>query len=360
MATISRERILDLWVSLKRVPNYKSPGRTDEKIFIDGGDCSGAWVYIFWKLLGKTRPHGSNSQYRQSLSSKGEIKDYKDLRAGMGIFKCSKWQDVPPDTTNKWHGTEPGNMTHVGGVVYSGYIDGVYTVIIFHLSTSGGRSGLIIDRITSNAKMNRWTHWGWFDDAEQSQELGGIDPAIATYDTQTPQQDTPVGEPFTPCEYTVHANGGLRMRKTPSTQGAYMMTIPDGAILTITEIQNGWGRYQVEHEGDVYTGWSSMEYMVKSDEVAQGPSGTQTEGGPEKDPSPDTAGFYVVTAGGGLRMWSKSSGGNYMMMIPDESVVEVSQVQNGRGKITHPSKQGKDYTGWISMDYLIPAKESVD
>ena len=60
--------------------------------------------------------------------------------------------------------------------------------------------------------------------------------------------------------YTVCAQGGLRMRKTPG--GKYMQMIPDGARIEIERISGEWGK--TTWRG--YAGWVSMEYVCAQGE----------------------------------------------------------------------------------------------
>ncbi len=57
-------------------------------------------------------------------------------------------------------------------------------------------------------------------------------------------------------EYIVCAEGGLRMRKTPSVRGAYMQMIPDGTRVTALDGRDGWIR--CKYRGHV--GWVSGDY----------------------------------------------------------------------------------------------------
>lgn len=58
--------------------------------------------------------------------------------------------------------------------------------------------------------------------------------------------------------YRVSADGGLRMRGDANIKGKYMLTIPYGAELDVTETKNGFGK--VSYRG--YDGWCSMDYLV--------------------------------------------------------------------------------------------------
>ena len=45
---------------------------------------------------------------------------------------------------------------------------------------------------------------------------------------------------------------------TPSTDGEQLGSIPKGTVVTVAEVQNGWGK--VTYNG--VTGWASMQYLA--------------------------------------------------------------------------------------------------
>ena len=59
--------------------------------------------------------------------------------------------------------------------------------------------------------------------------------------------------------YVISYDNGLRLRKCPSLTGAYMLTMPCGAKLTVTEVDGDWGR--VTYKG--HQGWCSLTYCNK-------------------------------------------------------------------------------------------------
>ncbi|GHU71100.1 hypothetical protein AGMMS49992_04510 [Clostridia bacterium] len=62
----------------------------------------------------------------------------------------------------------------------------------------------------------------------------------------------------------VTAGGGLRMRKTPKTNGEYMLTILPGAIIDITAAVDGWYQtHWANASGQTFTGWVSSEYYLQ-------------------------------------------------------------------------------------------------
>ena len=80
-------------------------------------------------------------------------------------------------------------------------------------------------------------------------------------------EDVQIGVKYSIGEYTVSYENGLRLRKRPSLTGAYMLTMPCGAKLTVTEIDGDWGK--AAYNG--HQGWCSLAYCDKV--------GAQTEDG---------------------------------------------------------------------------------
>ena len=80
-------------------------------------------------------------------------------------------------------------------------------------------------------------------------------------------EDVQIDAKYSIGEYTVSYKNGLRLRKRPSLTGAYMLTMPCGAKLTVTEIDGDWGK--AAYKG--HQGWCSLAYCDKV--------GTQDEAG---------------------------------------------------------------------------------
>lgn len=80
----------------------------------------------------------------------------------------------------------------------------------------------------------------------------------------TPTVETPDGSMNLSSIYVVNANGGLRMRKKPSENGAYMQMVPDGTSLLVMRILNGYA--ETVYNGR--TGWVSKDYLTPLDEPA--------------------------------------------------------------------------------------------
>ena len=80
-------------------------------------------------------------------------------------------------------------------------------------------------------------------------------------------EDVQIDAKYSIGEYTVSYEKGLRLRKRPGLTGAYMLTMPCGAKLTVTEIDGDWGK--ATYNG--HQGWCSLAYCDKV--------GTQDEAG---------------------------------------------------------------------------------
>ena len=80
-------------------------------------------------------------------------------------------------------------------------------------------------------------------------------------------EDVQIDAKYSIGEYAVSYEKGLRLRKRPGLTGAYMLTMPCGAKLTVTEIDGDWGK--AAYNG--HQGWCSLAYCDKV--------GAQTEDG---------------------------------------------------------------------------------
>ncbi len=92
-------------------------------------------------------------------------------------------------------------------------------------------------------------------------------------DTETdfPEDTVPETVPAEPIwegsDRVVIANGGLNMRKSPSTSGAIVSCIPNGNIITVEKVQNNWA--YVSYGGK--QGWCSCDYLFVPLEIDLSP-----------------------------------------------------------------------------------------
>ena len=147
-------------------------------------------------------------------------------------------------------GAKPGMLAFMGvgtgDVNHTGLVTERGTVI--HSSKS--RGGVVETALTAKAGWNGL----------------GVHRMIAVNGYMN-DEDVQIGVKYSIGEYTVSYENGLRLRKRPSLTGAYMLTMPCGAKLTVTEIDGDWGK--AAYNG--HQGWCSLAYCDKV--------GAQTEDG---------------------------------------------------------------------------------
>ena len=147
-------------------------------------------------------------------------------------------------------GAKPGMLAFMGvgtgDVSHTGLVTEQGTVI--HSSKS--RGGVVETALTAKAG---WNGLG----AHRMIEVNGY----------VNDEDVQIDAKYSIGEYTVSYKNGLRLRKRPSLTGAYMLTMPCGAKLTVTEIDGDWGK--AAYKG--HQGWCSLAYCDKV--------GTQDEAG---------------------------------------------------------------------------------
>ena len=147
-------------------------------------------------------------------------------------------------------GAKPGMLAFMGvgtgDVSHTGLVTEQGTVI--HSSKS--RGGVVETALTAKAGWNGL-------EAHRMIEVNGY----------VNDEDVQIDAKYSIGEYTVSYKNGLRLRKRPSLTGAYMLTMPCGAKLTVTEIDGDWGK--AAYKG--HQGWCSLAYCDKV--------GTQDEAG---------------------------------------------------------------------------------
>ena len=163
--------------------------------------------------------------------------------------KCGRYRDLTWKQTGI-SGAKPGMLAFMGvgtgDVSHTGLVTEQGTVI--HSSKS--RGGVVETALTAKAG---WNGLG----AHRMIEVNGY----------VNDEDVQIDAKYSIGEYTVSYKNGLRLRKRPSLTGAYMLTMPCGAKLTVTEIDGDWGK--AAYKG--HQGWCSLAYCDKV--------GTQDEAG---------------------------------------------------------------------------------
>jgi len=221
---------------------YESPGTNDK----NGIDCSGMFVKMY-REQGAKIYHGSNTIFREYCSETGKITSAKDLQVGMAVFKCKPWTDA--DKGNKWYGTEPGNLSHIG------FVTSVNPLEITHCTSPVAKT---------DSSIGKWAYWGKLKDVDYG---GSPSPE--------PGPD-PEPTPVTKTMYVTTPDGkSANIRRKASKQAALVEHVPYGASVTWTK-NNGKGWAYVKYHG--FVGWM-MEDFLTEDVPGPAPS-------PEPDPEP--------------------------------------------------------------------------
>ena len=225
---------------------YESPGTNDK----NGIDCSGMFVKMY-RDQGAKIYHGSNTIFREYCSETGKITSAKDLQVGMAVFKCKPWTDA--DKGNKWYGTEPGNLSHIG------FVTSVNPLEITHCTSPVAKT---------DSTIGKWAYWGKLKDVDYG---GSPSPE--------PGPD-PEPTPVTKTMYVYAENGKpVNMRRKASKQAALVERVPVGAsVIWQKDDGNGWA--YVKYHG--FVGWMMDCYLVSEPTPAPSPDPS-----PEPEPDPD-------------------------------------------------------------------------
>ena len=228
------DKLIDSAVSCLGWP-YVSPGSNDE----NGIDCSGlfvksyrdqdAWIY-----------HGSNTIFHNHCSSVKKISSKKDLRPGMAVFKLKPWTDADKD--NKWYGTPPGNLYHIGMVT------SINPLVITHATPP---------KCTQDKKIGSWAYCGYLKDVMYPDGTTISDPAEMEADDDL-QADAPATNKPAADEsgagndsgesvelMTVWANNGksIHMRARPTKSCKLYDDVPCGAEVEVVVLNYTRDKY---------------------------------------------------------------------------------------------------------------------
>ena len=207
---------------------YVSPGTNDR----NGIDCSGLFVKMY-RDQGAKIYHGSNTIFREYCKETGKLTSVDQLQIGMAVFKRKDWTDA--DKNNRWYGTDPGNLSHIG------YVESVHPLRIIHAST-----GTMC--VTTDDKIGKWAYWGKLKDVDYS---------------GTPSPDpSPDPEPITVTKMVFAENGKpVNLRYGPSLDKKIMDEIPVGETVTLSQIKGGWSKVTWRKK----TGWMMSSFLVDPD-----------------------------------------------------------------------------------------------
>ena len=220
---------------------YESPGTNDK----NGIDCSGMFVKMY-RDQGAKIYHGSNTIFREYCSETGEIHSAKDLQVGMAVFKCKPWTDA--DKGNRWYGTSPGNLSHIG------FVTSVNPLEITHCTSPVAKT---------DSTIGKWAFWGKLKDVDSS-------------GTPSPEP-SPDPEPITVTKMVFAENGKpVNLRYGPSLDKKIMDEIPVGETVTLSQIKGSWSKVSWRKK----TGWMMNAFLVDPDTPVPDPD-------PEPAPDPD-------------------------------------------------------------------------
>lgn len=189
-------------------------------------DCSGAFTY-WYKKAGTTMAHGSNTMWREYSLLKGLIAEM-ELVPGMAVFKIRAWDSS--QQSNRWYGTQPGDMYHVGLYIGNGKV----------VEAKGKNYGVVYSDITE------WKYCATLKNTDYD-IAGSSDVAY-------------------PCSGIVSTKSGvLNIRECPTTKSAILTTAEKGSAITITGKSGDW--YCVKANGK--TGYASSAYITLSQGSAE-------------------------------------------------------------------------------------------
>ena len=284
---------------------YESPGTNDK----NGIDCSGMFVKMY-RDQGAKIYHGSNTIFREYCSETGKITSARDLQVGMAVFKCKPWTDA--DKGNKWYGTEPGNLSHIG------FVTSVNPLEITHCTSPVAKT---------DSTIGKWAYWGKLKDVDYG---GSPSPE--------PGPD-PEPTPVTKTMYVYAENGKpVNMRRKASKQAALVERVPVGAsVIWQKDDGNGWA--YVKYHG--FVGWMMDCYLVSDPTPAPSPDPSPE---PEPDPDPVPPGtMATVWAENGkpVKMRSRpSTGCNLYDELPVGTEVEIVKYADNWCRVNHGVRKG--------------------
>ena len=182
-------------------------------------DCSGLFVYWCGKK-GLKLSHGTNTMWRNEVADKRTINgDRSLLMPGDIVFRCKEW--TASEESNRWYGTSPGNVSHVG--IYTG--NG--TVI----EAKGEQYGVVESKWDK-----KWILAGRFKGTQQDAAKGGQK-----------------------MKYTVTTESGkLNIRKEPSTKSTRVGSIAPGTVIDAEDYNDQWA--YTTYDG--VSGYVSRQYLT--------------------------------------------------------------------------------------------------
>ncbi|MDD5924252.1 MAG: SH3 domain-containing protein [Clostridia bacterium] len=243
-------------------------------------------------------------------------------------FVSSNADPVPPSTSNKTGTyrvtTEGGNLT-----------------LRSSASSSGGQLALV-----PNGALVVVTEFSnGFGKTTYGGKTGWLSMSYLTFVSSSTTISTDTSTPVTPTSKTgtykvTLTSGNLTLRSSASSSGGQVALVPNGTLVVITEISNGYGK--TTYGGQ--TGWLSMSYLTYVSSSMTITTDTSNSG----TTSSKTGTYRVTTQGGNLNMRpTASSSQSAIGSVPNGTLVVITEISNGYGKTTYGGM-----TGWLSMSYL--------
>lgn len=197
-------------------------------------DCVGLLMGAMDRVDRRKWPlHSSNYFARKMVQELREISRPEELEPGMAIFKARA-------DTGQLHGRyKAGGEYDVGDYrdfYHVGVVRSAAPLEIVHCTSGDGHSGIVVD-----GKLGKWTLGGRIKGVDYSGEDDG----------QMAERQT---------ARIVTANGGtLNLRRTPAQDGALLMRMNNGDLVTVHADAGGWAK--VTWRG--YTGYCMSKFLEK-------------------------------------------------------------------------------------------------
>ncbi len=186
---------------------------------------------------------------------------------------------------------------------------------------------------------------------EPSSEISSEEPSseVPSEEPSEPSSE-PSLEPTVPSDYVpgiYETTGSVNLRQKATLSSALLETIPQGTVLTVTEVSGTWGK--AVYNGK--EGYFGLKYAkLISAETPEEPSvEEETKGIDEwtKLPSTDKylKGNYITTSNLNLRA-SYSTSSSKLLQMPIGAKLQVVEVKNEWGRVVYNGTEG-----WCSLAY---------
>ena len=135
---------------------------------------------------------------------------------------------------------------------------------------------------------------------------------------------------------------GLFMRTAPNTSASVVMTIPEGAVITITAKNGVW--YKVNYGGK--TGYAHSSYIELGDKPSTKPPANNNNG----DVAFSSKAYVGDTEGLGLFMrTAPNSSASVVMTIPEGAVITITAKNGVWYKVNYGGKTGYAHSSYIEL-----------